>query len=36
MHDAQERMFRGISAQERQAFVATLQKMLVNIRKHEI
>ena len=36
MHDAQERMFRGIPEQERQAFVATLQKMLVNIRKHEI
>jgi DNA-binding MarR family transcriptional regulator len=36
MHDAQERMFRGIPAPERQAFVATLQKMLVNIRKHEI
>jgi len=36
MHAAQERMFRGIPAAERQAFVATLQKMLVNIRKHEI
>ena len=36
MHDAQERMFRGVPTQERQAFVATLQKMLVNIRKHEI
>ena len=36
MHDAQERMFRGIPAAERQAFTATLQKMLVNIRKHEI
>ena len=30
------RMFRGIPAAERQAFVATLQKMLANIRKHEI
>jgi DNA-binding MarR family transcriptional regulator len=36
MHAAQERMFRGIPADERQAFVATLQKMLVNIRRHEI
>ncbi len=29
-------MFRGIPADERRAFVATLQKMLTNIRKHEI
>ena len=36
MHAAQERMFRGIPPEERQAFVATLQKMLLNIRKHEI
>ena len=36
MHDAQERMFRDIPSAERQAFTATLQKMLVNIRKHEI
>jgi DNA-binding MarR family transcriptional regulator len=36
MHAAQERMFRGIPDAERQAFVATLQKMLLNIRKHEI
>lgn len=36
MHDAQERMFRGIPDAEREAFTATLQKMLVNIRKHEI
>lgn len=36
MHAAQERMFRGIPATERRAFVATLQKMLLNIRKHEI
>lgn len=28
-------MFQGISAEERQAFVATLQKMLANIRKHD-
>lgn len=36
MAEAQERMFRGIGAQERRAFVGTLQKMLTNIRKHEI
>jgi DNA-binding MarR family transcriptional regulator len=36
MADAQARMFRGIPEDERQAFVATLQKMLINIRKHEI
>ena len=30
------RMFRGISDVERAAFVGTLQKMLINIRKHEI
>ena len=30
------RMFRGISDAERTAFVGTLQKMLINIRKHEI
>jgi DNA-binding MarR family transcriptional regulator len=36
MHAAQERMFQGIPAVERQAFLTTLQKMLVNIRKHEI
>ncbi|MCX7889347.1 MAG: MarR family transcriptional regulator [Rhodobacteraceae bacterium] len=30
------RMFRGIGEEERQAFVATLQKILRNIRKHEI
>lgn len=33
---AHERMFRGISLEERQAFNTTLQKMLTNIRKHEI
>ena len=36
MVQAQSRMFRGIPEEERRAFVATLQKMLVNIRKHEI
>ncbi len=36
MADAQARMFRGISDSDRDAFVATLQKMLTNIRKHEI
>ncbi|ESW61125.1 MAG: transcriptional regulator [Rhodobacter sp. CACIA14H1] len=36
MAEAHERMFRGIPADERRAFVATLQKMLTNIRKHEI
>jgi DNA-binding MarR family transcriptional regulator len=30
------RMFRGIPDAERHAFVGTLQKMLINIRKHEI
>lgn len=30
------RMFRGIPDTERAAFVGTLQKMLINIRKHEI
>lgn len=33
---ANERMFRGIPDDERHAFVGTLQKMLANIRKHEI
>lgn len=36
MAKAQARMFRGIPEAERQAFTATLQKMLTNIRKHEI
>ena len=36
MAKAQARMFRGIPEAERGAFVATLQKMLTNIRKHEI
>lgn len=36
MAEAQARMFRDIPTEERRAFVATLQKMLINIRKHEI
>ena len=36
MAQAQARMFRGIPEDERRAFVATLQKMLTNIRKHDI
>jgi hypothetical protein len=36
MAEAQARMFRGIPDNERLAFVGTLQKMLANIRKHEI
>jgi DNA-binding MarR family transcriptional regulator len=36
MASAQARMFRGIPEDERRAFVGTLQKMLANIRKHEI
>lgn len=36
MAEAQEHMFRGIPDDERRAFTATLQKMLRNIRKHEI
>lgn len=36
MAEAHERMFRGIPADERRNFVGTLQKMLSNIRKHEI
>ena len=36
MAQAQARMFRGIAQDERRAFVGTLQKMLTNIRKHEI
>jgi hypothetical protein len=36
MAEAQARMFRGIPPDERRAFVGTLQKMLTNIRKHEI
>jgi DNA-binding MarR family transcriptional regulator len=36
MASAQARMFRGIPEDERRAFVGTLQRMLTNIRKHEI
>lgn len=36
MADANARMFRGVSDADRLAFVGTLQKMLTNIRKHEI
>lgn len=36
MSNAAARMFRGVSEVDRLAFVATLQKMLTNIRKHEI
>ncbi|MDO5604031.1 MAG: MarR family transcriptional regulator [Paracoccus sp. (in: a-proteobacteria)] len=36
MAASEARMFRGIPAEEKQAFVATLQKILRNIRKHEI
>jgi DNA-binding MarR family transcriptional regulator len=36
MAQAQARMFRGIPDEERSAFVTTLQKMLTNIRKHDI
>jgi DNA-binding MarR family transcriptional regulator len=35
MRQSYERMFTGISDEERAAFVATLQKMLMNVRKHE-
>ncbi len=36
MAAAQARMFKGVPDDERRAFVGTLQKMLTNIRKHEI
>lgn len=36
MAQANDRMFDGISTDERHAFVGTLQKMLANIRKQEI
>jgi DNA-binding MarR family transcriptional regulator len=36
MAESYARMFRGISDEERRAFVGTLQRMLLNIRKHEI
>jgi DNA-binding MarR family transcriptional regulator len=35
MAETHDRMFRGISPDERRAFVGTLQKMLANIRRHE-
>lgn len=35
MAAAHARMFRGIPDEERRTFVATLQKVLANIRKHE-
>ncbi len=36
MRASHDRIFRGIPAAERQAFLATLHKMLANIRVHEI
>jgi DNA-binding MarR family transcriptional regulator len=36
MAASHDRMFRGIGDSEREAFLATLHKMLANIRKHEI
>jgi len=36
MADSYARMFRGVGDDERRAFVGTLQKMLTNIRRHEI
>ena len=36
MAAGQARMFRGIPEAERQAFVGTLQKMLANVRRHDI
>ncbi len=35
MAESYEQMFRGIPEDEHAAFVATLQKILVNVRKHE-
>lgn len=35
MADSHDNMFRDIPAREQKAFLATLQKMLANIRKHE-
>jgi len=35
MADTYARMFRGIGEDERRSFVATLQKILANTRKHE-
>jgi len=36
MAAAQEALFRGIPEAERRAFIATLQRILRNVRKHEI
>ena len=36
MAAAQARMFDGIPEEERRAFVGTLQRILTNVRKHEI
>ena len=36
MAEAHARMFRGVPEDERRAFVGTLQKMLANIRRHDI
>jgi hypothetical protein len=33
---AEGRMFKGIPEAEKRAFVGTLQKMLTNIRRHDI
>ena len=33
---AHDRMFRGIDAAERRAFLGTLRKMLGNVRKHDV
>lgn len=35
MADGWRRMFNGVSEEEERAFVGTLQKILVNIRKHD-
>ena len=35
MAEAYAKMFQGIAPEERAAFVATLQKMLANVRKHD-
>ncbi|GAB4258636.1 MAG: MarR family transcriptional regulator [Pararhodobacter sp.] len=35
MAEAQEALFRGISDDERRAFIGTLQRILRNIRKHD-
>ena len=36
MHDAYQDMFKGIDESEREQFVTTLQKVLRNIRRHDI